>query len=174
MVRLRDGETSHHLTLSPSHHLTISQSLYLLRPNNQLLLFELRLQPATKIAPPRPVQVGDHHFIYDDVVPLTPVLRIVPQPFGRGAAVSRQSAEAFGELLPHAHIVARGECVPGHIAQRQQNLYEKHPHRVQKRPAYISGSRDRTLRPSAPASGASRSEERRVGKECRSRWSPYH
>ena len=24
------------------------------------------------------------------------------------------------------------------------------------------------------ASGAARSEERRVGKECRSRWSPYH
>ena len=24
------------------------------------------------------------------------------------------------------------------------------------------------------ASGVSRSEERRVGKECRSRWSPYH
>ena len=24
------------------------------------------------------------------------------------------------------------------------------------------------------ASGAKRSEERRVGKECRSRWSPYH
>src|SRR2546429_3158662 len=27
--------------------------------------------------------------------------------------------------------------------------------------------------PAAPAAGA-RSEERRVGKECRSRWSPYH
>ena len=26
----------------------------------------------------------------------------------------------------------------------------------------------------APARGAERSEERRVGKECRSRWSPYH
>src|SRR2546426_11116661 len=26
----------------------------------------------------------------------------------------------------------------------------------------------------APGSGFSRSEERRVGKECRSRWSPYH
>src|SRR2546430_14864310 len=26
----------------------------------------------------------------------------------------------------------------------------------------------------APAAQASRSEERRVGKECRSRWSPYH
>jgi len=26
----------------------------------------------------------------------------------------------------------------------------------------------------APAIGIARSEERRVGKECRSRWSPYH
>src|SRR5205085_8078429 len=26
----------------------------------------------------------------------------------------------------------------------------------------------------APSSAAPRSEERRVGKECRSRWSPYH
>ena len=26
----------------------------------------------------------------------------------------------------------------------------------------------------APLSGLTRSEERRVGKECRSRWSPYH
>ena len=28
--------------------------------------------------------------------------------------------------------------------------------------------------PSYTESGAERSEERRVGKECRSRWSPYH
>src|SRR2546422_11219702 len=28
--------------------------------------------------------------------------------------------------------------------------------------------------PAAPAAGGARSEERRVGKECRSRWSPYH
>ena len=27
---------------------------------------------------------------------------------------------------------------------------------------------------SAPRSDVQRSEERRVGKECRSRWSPYH
>ena len=33
----------------------------------------------------------------------------------------------------------------------------------------------RALGVSAPSSkGAARSEERRVGKECRSRWSPYH
>ena len=28
--------------------------------------------------------------------------------------------------------------------------------------------------PRVPAEGGPRSEERRVGKECRSRWSPYH
>src|SRR2546425_4119824 len=28
--------------------------------------------------------------------------------------------------------------------------------------------------PSSVGSGGNRSEERRVGKECRSRWSPYH
>ena len=31
-----------------------------------------------------------------------------------------------------------------------------------------------SLKAQIPASGAERSEERRVGKECRSRWSPYH
>ena len=35
--------------------------------------------------------------------------------------------------------------------------------------------RARALQPPAPPAGAVvRSEERRVGKECRSRWSPYH
>src|SRR2546429_6469793 len=29
-------------------------------------------------------------------------------------------------------------------------------------------------RPSCGSAGSPRSEERRVGKECRSRWSPYH
>src|SRR5256885_7012543 len=31
-----------------------------------------------------------------------------------------------------------------------------------------------TTTPSPPPNDVSRSEERRVGKECRSRWSPYH
>src|SRR5256885_2666953 len=31
-----------------------------------------------------------------------------------------------------------------------------------------------TITPEPPAQKPSRSEERRVGKECRSRWSPYH
>src|SRR5256885_9758516 len=42
----------------------------------------------------------------------------------------------------------------------------------------ISFVKGRRSSPFAPALGApgfpSRSEERRVGKECRSRWSPYH
>ena len=29
-------------------------------------------------------------------------------------------------------------------------------------------------KPAVPFGGKYRSEERRVGKECRSRWSPYH
>ena len=33
---------------------------------------------------------------------------------------------------------------------------------------------DRLKRSGTPVSKAERSEERRVGKECRSRWSPYH
>ena len=47
--------------------------------------------------------------------------------------------------------------------------------------AYVAGvflwSRERSLRAfarQAMLGGAGRSEERRVGKECRSRWSPYH
>src|SRR5256885_15924279 len=33
---------------------------------------------------------------------------------------------------------------------------------------------ERTVAPAAPGPNRLRSEERRVGKECRSRWSPYH
>src|SRR5258708_23200419 len=40
------------------------------------------------------------------------------------------------------------------------------------RPALARPSQ--TLPPRLPHKRAARSEERRVGKECRSRWSPYH
>src|SRR2546422_7891863 len=43
------------------------------------------------------------------------------------------------------------------------------------RPAVLRGRETRRPRSLHPAPGdARRSEERRVGKECRSRWSPYH
>src|SRR5260370_20003463 len=38
----------------------------------------------------------------------------------------------------------------------------------------IGGSVGNAVTQLARALGAKRSEERRVGKECRSRWSPYH
>ena len=38
----------------------------------------------------------------------------------------------------------------------------------------IDGAVGEVVKNSLPADGAIRSEERRVGKECRSRWSPYH
>ena len=39
---------------------------------------------------------------------------------------------------------------------------------------YFLGGRDATWLAIGASIFASRSEERRVGKECRSRWSPYH
>ena len=39
-------------------------------------------------------------------------------------------------------------------------------------PAALRDKAPRTIK--LPDSGDARSEERRVGKECRSRWSPYH
>ena len=39
---------------------------------------------------------------------------------------------------------------------------------------FLSAKRGAAVVQDAIASGATRSEERRVGKECRSRWSPYH
>ena len=39
---------------------------------------------------------------------------------------------------------------------------------------FVPNSFDAIITDPPYASGGSRSEERRVGKECRSRWSPYH
>ena len=38
----------------------------------------------------------------------------------------------------------------------------------------VDGTIGRAACPSGASTGEFRSEERRVGKECRSRWSPYH
>src|SRR5256886_10263742 len=45
-----------------------------------------------------------------------------------------------------------------------------HRMRRMERPAHACG----TSKTTTPSALVSRSEERRVGKECRSRWSPYH
>ena len=59
----------------------------------------------------------------------------------------------------------------------ERRFYEQHPPRAE----YVLTEKGGELRPILKAlfewgrkNTAARSEERRVGKECRSRWSPYH
>ena len=42
------------------------------------------------------------------------------------------------------------------------------------KPRMHVGNYNKIMRATLPAGSSIRSEERRVGKECRSRWSPYH
>ena len=46
--------------------------------------------------------------------------------------------------------------------------------RVLNNSSYVSGATREKVNAAMEELGSSRSEERRVGKECRSRWSPYH
>src|SRR2546429_9972401 len=58
----------------------------------------------------------------------------------------------------HAAITLRQRAL---VARRENTLAEAHAGKL---PSYV---------PPSVATMSSRSEERRVGKECRSRWSPY-
>src|SRR3989454_9195469 len=62
--------------------------------------------------------------------------------------------------------------------QRHENLSTSHPPRTGPIPAAIAVNPDHVPmacpRLALPKLALMRSEERRVGKECRSRWSPYH
>ena len=90
----------------------------------------------------------------------------------------REILEALGIKGEYEGI---GHCAVGYI----KGSYPKAPARKEKwvyyydRPPYApaSSSSRRSREPHPPprvGSRAERSEERRVGKECRSRWSPYH
>src|SRR3712207_7290600 len=58
---------------------------------------------------------------------------------------------------------ARGAApTVGHVARRGQH------------PDLLRADAEQALLAEDPLCGGTRSEERRVGKECRSRWSPYH
>ena len=52
--------------------------------------------------------------------------------------------------------------------------FETEATRVVGAPVRVGGELDARLLPTPSLRLRSRSEERRVGKECRSRWSPYH
>src|SRR2546429_8650925 len=82
-----------------------------------------------------------------------------------GAAAPRLRAQ-MNPLPP-----ATGDSVAEQGAQAAQQA-SKPP----AKPAQQAPAKPATQTPAKPASQtpAKRSEERRVGKECRSRWSPYH
>src|SRR3989442_15994929 len=83
------------------------------------------------------------------------------------------------EVLPLVCSIARGAPQgPGELSAefsqtlRQDILKFWIDHAIDRQYGGIIGWLDRKVNPIPP--GTKRSEERRVGKECRSRWSPYH
>ena len=92
------------------------------------------------------------------------------------------------QVLLHSQIAADdGEFdIDGVCEGLNEKLVRRHPH-VFKDPAIVGpttsvdqvldiwdGVKREERRAQAGAANLLRSEERRVGKECRSRWSPYH
>src|SRR2546426_11442476 len=85
----------------------------------------------------------------------------------QGYAVVHDGPEAHGESeleVPHRHLTGEEEGDwAGKEAQKEQPTTERLEHPGE--PELGEQRRRAAIR---------RSEERRVGKECRSRWSPYH
>ena len=82
--------------------------------------------------------------------------------------------DAFSDLAASWHSVRdfRPDPVPPEVVEEILEDARQAPSWSNTRPfmlALATGERADRLR-----AASSRSEERRVGKECRSRWSPYH
>ena len=93
----------------------------------------------------------------------------MPRPAsGRAADIKRWSRSAgsrIAKTVPHCEI-AVGDSADGRCVTRASEI----PYF---RPSLAIRPIDRAVA-AKPIVGSARSEERRVGKECRSRWSPYH
>src|SRR3712207_3745532 len=86
------------------------------------------------------------------------VVGITLQLYDHGAAVHRKGACCAGQDIHDARRVADEIGIPHYVLDYESRFRE----------AVIDRFADSYL------AGETRSEERRVGKECRSRWSPYH
>src|SRR2546430_10404883 len=69
-------------------------------------------------------------------------------------------------------VLAEGRHVPHEVGREPGELRARG--RGQRRRPATEGHDRRHEADAQGVAGSSRSEERRVGKECRSRWSPYH
>ena len=81
-------------------------------------------------------------------------------------------AGLFGSVVPQLINETRQLVagIPAYMARVEQRgeYWLSHP------PALVKRFLEQSSIPTEPSGPMSRSEERRVGKECRSRWSPYH
>ena len=98
---------------------------------------------------------------------------------------SHIKAEDFMESVRTYRVVWDRACADFKIRERKDNAWKaigtefSIPAAVaEKHYEYLRSEFGRYLKTHTPPSGhgrdSIRSEERRVGKECRSRWSPYH
>src|SRR2546430_17036777 len=101
--------------------------------------------------------------------PYTTLFRSEPRPAHRVAALEAPEDGAGDRAALAGRSVARGRF--RHRGRGRGDGGERHRRRRREpeRPGSASARR-----PRGAALDGGRSEERRVGKECRSRWSPYH
>src|SRR6266487_6825868 len=100
-------------------------------------------------------------------------------PRRRRLAVSHRLDHALDEQRQHDRDVVQGskhleqlpDEIPENAQDERQHAHEHHDRRSADRAHRINEGLERDPHESQ---GKGRSEERRVGKECRSRWSPYH
>ena len=122
-------------------------------------------------------------YIHGDLTELTPALAIVETAgVGYGLNISLNTYTAIQgkqevKLYVHEVLVAGGRddsfTLFGFATKQERELY-----RLLITVSGVGGNTARmilsSLSPRELCEIISRSEERRVGKECRSRWSPYH
>src|SRR2546425_9132927 len=123
-------------------------------------------------APPAPRAPGERHELRRarGVLPPPPLLADVADP-----EIQARLERVHETRLPHAGFSGQdGGAAPQQVAQRGETLG-----RMDRRREYLIAGRpvaaaEQLQRRAVELELVERSEERRVGKECRSRWSPYH
>src|SRR5689334_23890171 len=84
------------------------------------------------------------------------------------------SDECSSDLVSRSNTTLYSQCSQfSRLPRGRRHCMQKQPSLAQKLVAEVLGTALLTLI-GAGSVTATRSEERRVGKECRSRWSPYH
>ena len=86
-------------------------------------------------------------------------------------ATINQSTQPMPELINATNILRTNEYLT-HVNEKKTEIVSSYEEYVKELEAFLSSVLERKL--AFLKKTRARSEERRVGKECRSRWSPYH